>query len=60
MEELLLSVEMDFAVLSFVRISCISLLYFFLSCPKLLKAGTRGESNFHSRMRERLGRKPDA
>ena len=43
----LLSVEADFAVLSFVCISRVFLLLSFLSCPKLSKAGTRGNGDFH-------------
>ena len=46
-EELLLSVETDFAGGFFVRVSRIFLLLSFMSCPKLFKAGTRGKDGFH-------------
>ena len=44
-EELLLSVETDFTVLSFVRMSRVFLLLSFLSCLQISKAGTRGQES---------------
>ena len=46
-----------YTVCFFFVVVCFILLYFFCL---LQKAATRGEDNFHSRMREQLGCKPDA
>ena len=44
----------------FARFSCVCLLSLVVFFCLARKAGTRGEDNFNSRTRERLGSKPDA